>query len=236
MLQQVRLQRVHDEPARHAALAIGALQIGAAPDDVDVGDREAARIARARIQQLAVERLEVRRFDRAGAEAEQRARHRRHLGRQMRTPEIQLEEPHRVAPFRRRERRPRERAQCAVVFVDGRHEHVAAHRRREIQIDPFEELARAQRRDEGHQLGGAHLQRHARDLRVVRLRQRALQAVGRHADRRAAVRDRRRVRAEERLFEHLALPGEVRDARRPRYPDEDVGVELGREACRVPNQ
>src|SRR5207245_5969556 len=41
----------------------------AAPDDVDVGDREAARIARARIQQLAVERLEVRRFDRAGAEA-----------------------------------------------------------------------------------------------------------------------------------------------------------------------
>ena len=74
----------------------------------------------------------------------------------------------------------RDLPQRGVVLVDRRHQRIGADPRREIELDPLEQLARMTRLDERHQLDGADLQRHAGQRGGVGEHLRALAAVGRH--------------------------------------------------------
>src|ERR1043166_342869 len=104
------------------------------------------------------------------------------------------------------EGRPRQQAERGVVLVHRRRDDLVADRRREIEIDPLEQLARALRIDVGHQLRRARLQRDAVERRRVLEDLRALPRVGRNRlRRRSPVAVARGVGVKEGFGEELAL-------------------------------
>ena len=171
-------------------------------------------------------------MSRLAREALNRVGDRRHLGRQVRAPQVELEEVQRVGGVAgiRQARNPSERR---VVLVDRRHQRIGADPGREVEIDPLEQVARVARLDERHELHRPDLQRDPRQRRGIGEHLRALTAVGRHlARRRAAVLLRRGVGAHVRRVEQLAPPFLV-DLGQLRDPQQDVGFELRRDARRV---
>ena len=127
----------------------------------------------------------------------------------MGAPRVILEKMNGVAAIAR-VRCARDRAERAVVVVDGRHQRIRAHTGRKVEFDPLEQVARVHRVDPRHQLNRAELQRDTRKGRRVREELRALPAVGRDLlAGGAAVLFRSRIRPQVGGVEHLEAPGSV---------------------------
>ncbi len=178
-------QGVHHVRSGDAFRGVVDLQIGHPGDDVEGGGRGAGRVVRAAEQNQPEQPFEIGRDDRIAREALDGTGDRRHLGRQVRAPQVQLEEVQPVGGIAAIGQSG-DLSERDVVLVDGRHQRIRAHPRTEIEIDPLEQIARMKRLDERHQLDGADLQRHARQRGGVGKHLRALAAVGRNLLRRGA--------------------------------------------------
>ncbi len=204
-------ERIAQMRAGDPELQVGGLEFREPPDEVEAGNRKAARISVRRTQQDAQNRLEIRGLLARARQPLDRSGDRRELARKARSPEVQLQKPKRVgaADGAAWKRIARQNAERGIVIVYCRNERAIARAGLDRHHDRFEQIACVRRSEQPHQLNDAQLQAEGVEADVGRERLGLLARVGRQRRCDAAIRLLRGVCADERFVEQIALPSGI---------------------------